>query len=146
MADSGFAYLTATNQYSSGSLTDTGWFAGFLLLCVAALQPSPAPAAAVAPPRRVAAGLPYLVAIAAVLVTAVSAMRHPQLDPVGVGIMAITAIFLAIRQYLSSLSQHEWIRQLERRVDERTADLGAAPSNCGRASSDSAPWCRTWPT
>ena len=51
-------------------------------------------------------------------------MRHPELDPVGVGIMAITAIFLAIRQYLSSLSQHEWIRQLERRVDERTADLG----------------------
>ena len=124
VADSGFAYLTATDQYVSGRLTDTGWFVGFLLLCVAALQPSPAPAAAVEPPRRVAAGLPYLVAIAAVVVTAVSAMRHPQLDVVGVGIMAITAIFLAIRQYLSSLSQHEWIRQLERRVDERTADLG----------------------
>ena len=44
----------------SGQLTDTGWFAGFLLLCVAALQPSPAPAAAVAPTRRVAAGCPTL--------------------------------------------------------------------------------------
>ena len=123
VADSGFAYLTATDQYMSGQLIDTGWFAGFLLLCVAALQPSPAPAAAAAPTRRVAAGVPYLVAIVAVIVTAVSAMLHPRFDAVAFAILLVTTCFLAVRQYLSSLSQHEWIRELERRVGERTTDL-----------------------
>ena len=123
VADSGFAYLTATNQYKSGQLIDTGWFAGFLLLCVAALQQSPTPAAAAAPTRRVAAGLPYLVAIVAVIVSAVAAMRHPRFDAVGIAILLIATCFLAVRQYLSSLSQHEWIRELERRVSERTTDL-----------------------
>jgi diguanylate cyclase (GGDEF)-like protein/PAS domain S-box-containing protein len=40
VADSGFAYLTATNSYSSGNVIDTGWFAGYLLLLLAARTPS----------------------------------------------------------------------------------------------------------
>nr|WP_264052437.1 diguanylate cyclase [Mycolicibacterium crocinum] len=36
VADSGFAYLTAKNAYSSGSVIDAGWVAGLLLIMVAA--------------------------------------------------------------------------------------------------------------
>lgn len=36
LSDSGFAYLTARNGYSSGGLTDVGWVAGLLLITVAA--------------------------------------------------------------------------------------------------------------
>jgi diguanylate cyclase (GGDEF)-like protein len=36
IADSGFAYLTATGRYHTGSLVDAGWVAGFVLIAVAA--------------------------------------------------------------------------------------------------------------
>ena len=36
IADSGFAFLTATGRYHTGSLVDVGWFAGFLLIAAAA--------------------------------------------------------------------------------------------------------------
>jgi diguanylate cyclase (GGDEF)-like protein/PAS domain S-box-containing protein len=39
-SDSGFTYLTATNEYSSGSLIDIGWFVGYVLLLLAALRPA----------------------------------------------------------------------------------------------------------
>jgi diguanylate cyclase (GGDEF)-like protein len=38
VADSGFAYLTVHETYSSASLIDTGWFVGFLLLALAGLR------------------------------------------------------------------------------------------------------------
>ena len=36
VADSGFAYLTATGRYATGSIIDVGWVAGFLLIASAA--------------------------------------------------------------------------------------------------------------
>ena len=38
-ADSAFAYYVQTGEYFSGFVTDTGWFAGFLLIAAAALWP-----------------------------------------------------------------------------------------------------------
>src|SRR5438309_478411 len=38
LADSAFAYLTTTNTYGSGSTTDTGWAAGYLLIAVAGFR------------------------------------------------------------------------------------------------------------
>ena len=105
VADSVYAYLTAAGRYQSGHIEDSGWFIGFLLLCVAAAQPSPAPPTpAAAPPRRAAAGLPYLVAIAAVLITAAVGLRQRQPSVVGIAVLLVTMIFLAVRQYLSPRS------------------------------------------
>jgi signal transduction histidine kinase len=42
VADSSFAYLSQTGSYQIGSLSDMGWLAGYLLLFLAALQPSTA--------------------------------------------------------------------------------------------------------
>src|SRR5437879_11696040 len=44
IADSAFSYLTAQGAYGSvGSVLDTGWFAGFLLIGLAAIYPAAAP-------------------------------------------------------------------------------------------------------
>jgi diguanylate cyclase (GGDEF)-like protein len=40
IADSGFAYLTATGRYHTGSLVDAGWVAGFLLIAAVASSTS----------------------------------------------------------------------------------------------------------
>jgi hypothetical protein len=40
VADSGYAYLTMTGRYSSGAITDLGWFVGFTLILLAALTAS----------------------------------------------------------------------------------------------------------
>jgi len=41
LADSAFAYLTATNSFGvQGSVLDTGWVAGYLMIALAALWPS----------------------------------------------------------------------------------------------------------
>lgn len=48
IADSAFAYLTAQNAYGNvGSVLNTGWFVGFLLIALAAVYPE-------APPKAVA--------------------------------------------------------------------------------------------
>ena len=52
IADSAFAYLTAQGSFGSvGSVLDTGWFAGFLLIALAAIYPD-------APPKTAAAQAP----------------------------------------------------------------------------------------
>jgi len=38
VADSSFAYLTQTNQYGNGTVLDTGWVAGFVLIGLGALR------------------------------------------------------------------------------------------------------------
>src|SRR2546428_11479491 len=49
LADSAFAYLTTTNTYGSGSTTDTGWAAGYLLIAVAGVPGGAARARAAGP-------------------------------------------------------------------------------------------------
>jgi signal transduction histidine kinase len=50
IADSAFAYLTAQNAYGAvGSVLNTGWFAGFLLIALAAVYPEGSRQAAVKP-------------------------------------------------------------------------------------------------
>src|SRR5207245_7381001 len=63
LADSGFAYLTTTNQYGAGSVVDVGWAAGYLLIAIAALQAASTPALLAkhsGPPGGVGLLLPYL--------------------------------------------------------------------------------------
>jgi hypothetical protein len=42
MADTSFAYLTQEGTYSTGALSDVGWFAGYLLVAAAARRPAAA--------------------------------------------------------------------------------------------------------
>lgn len=64
VADSSFSWFTAQGSYATGNLFDTGYVAGFLLIAVAAVRPSPGagPAndALPAVSHRLAMTLPYL--------------------------------------------------------------------------------------
>src|SRR2546422_10761833 len=64
LADSAFAYLTTTNTYGSGSTSDTGWAAGYLLIAVAGFRAAPTRAGSAVPNHgsagRVWLGVPYL--------------------------------------------------------------------------------------
>ena len=43
ISDSGFAYTTIVKTYASGAVLDLGWFAGLLLIMLAARRPAPQP-------------------------------------------------------------------------------------------------------
>src|SRR3989441_1471481 len=85
LADSAFAYLTTTNTYGSGSTSDTGWAAGYLLIAVAGfLAASPPGGSAVTndgSTGRIWLVLPYLpIALAAVVAVFEEALPRPP-DP-----------------------------------------------------------------
>lgn len=100
IADSGFAYLTATDQYRTGNLIDAGWVAGFLLLAIAAMRAEPEPVAA---PRavtsRAALLLPYLPAVVGIVIAGYRVRGH-HIDDVSLIAAGFIVIVLLVRQML----------------------------------------------
>ena len=86
LSDSAFAYLTTTNVYGSGSPTDTGWAAGYLLIAIAGLRAASmqaaSPAASDGTTSRLWLALPYLPIAGAAIVAIVEEARPGELDPV----------------------------------------------------------------
>ena len=122
-ADASFAYLVSTGSYRSGLLVDAGWMVGLALLYLAARQPPRPMSTAVEPPYRSAAALPYLAVLLAVVAVCVQRVQIGHNDALVFSVLLATLSLLAARQYLSMLTQHAWIRALEQRVQERTAEL-----------------------
>ena len=88
VADSGYAYLTMTGQYSSGAVTDLGWFAGFTLILLAALCPvenRPSTHRKPTDGRPIALMMPYVVVIVSVVATLVEVLRTGHVDAFVVG-------------------------------------------------------------
>ena len=103
LADSGFAYLTAVNQYVSGNTIDTGWVAGYLLIVLAALQAGSRPpvlAVAEATPGKVARLLPYLPLAGATGVCALQQISTHRLDSVVFWSLLLTVTIVVVRQIL----------------------------------------------
>jgi diguanylate cyclase (GGDEF)-like protein/PAS domain S-box-containing protein len=123
LADSGFAYLSTTNAYGSGNATDTGWFAGYLLIAIAGLRAvSTRPAAPVAndgTPGRIWLVLPYLPIAAAAGVAIVEEMRPGVLDPVVFWSVMAVVVGVMLRQYLMLTDN----QLLNRRLEANAADL-----------------------
>jgi diguanylate cyclase (GGDEF)-like protein/PAS domain S-box-containing protein len=115
LADSGFAYLTATSQYGAGSVIDAGWVAGYLLIAIAALRGASTTALSAeveGPPGRLGLLLPYLPVAAAALVAAVEELQPGSLDPVVFwGLLAIIAL-VVVRQFLTLSDNLALNRQL----------------------------------
>ncbi len=103
VADSGFAYLTASGRYATGNLIDVGWVAGFLVLALAAwfdTASSEQQGSGLDAPPRTALLLPYLPATLA-LVVSLWRLRgsQPADDAIVVG-AAIVIAMLVTRQIL----------------------------------------------
>ena len=129
ISDSGFAYLTLIGAYSSGALIDVGWFAGFLLIMLAALKP-PGRTRAPETERETAQSygvlLPYAAVVAAVVTSIIELAINGRSDTFVSWNRLVIMLLLVGRQSLTLLENRSLTRGLESRVADRTAKLRAS--------------------
>ncbi|BCJ55137.1 hypothetical protein Asp14428_66120 [Actinoplanes sp. NBRC 14428] len=130
VSDIGYAYLNLIGGYSSGGVTDIGWFAGFSLILLAAARPvtagpdEPAPAGEGSQPFGVL--LPYVAVVAALITSVVWFARTGQ-NSAFVAYTRSTLILLMVgRQLLTLRENRSLTSDLEARVAARTAELSAS--------------------
>src|SRR6267143_5609262 len=123
LSDSAFAYLTTTNAYGSGNLTDAGWMAGYLLIAVAAFRAASmraaAPVANDSLTGRIWLVLPYLPIGGAAIVAIVEETLPGELDPVVFWSMMAVIVGVVLRQYLMLTDN----QVLNRRLEANATDL-----------------------
>ncbi|HEU5271798.1 MAG TPA: EAL domain-containing protein, partial [Jatrophihabitans sp.] len=129
ISDSGFAYLTMTGMYSSGAVIDVGWFVGFLLIGVAALKPAKVPDPAVEAElatRPLGVLLPYVAVIAAVITSSLELLHTTNRGTFIPWNRNALIMLIVGRQLLTLLENRALTRDLEGRVEARTAELRAS--------------------
>jgi PAS domain S-box-containing protein len=129
LSDSGFAYLTMIGAYNSGAVIDIGWFAGFLLIMLAARRPAKPLTEVEHEPvvmRSFGVLLPYLAVVAAVITSMLSFTRHGGADHFVLWARSAIILLLVGRQVLTLLENRSLTRGLEARVADRTARLRAS--------------------
>jgi len=104
IADSAFAYMTELNNYSNGTILDTGWVAGYLLIGLGALRAVYAPTTEAAEPRVTTLTLvaPYVPVLAVLAVTAVELLLGHRLGSVD-WIMVFALALLVLGRHVLSL-------------------------------------------
>jgi len=116
IADSAFSYLTATGTFGSvGSVLDTGWFAGYLMIALAAIYPeAPLKAAVKQAPLDVwQLALPWMTLLTASAGDVYSALSGNELDLFQSTLTAILAVMLTVnmiferREFLELLTEIE---------------------------------------
>ncbi|MFC7275375.1 putative bifunctional diguanylate cyclase/phosphodiesterase [Paractinoplanes rhizophilus] len=130
VSDIGYAYLNLKGGYSSGGLTDIGWFAGFSLILLAATKPVPA----VAGERDTAADggqpvgilLPYVAVLAALFTTVIWYATTGQTSVFVAYTRSALILLIVGRQLLTLWENRDLTRTLEARVADRTAELFAS--------------------
>jgi diguanylate cyclase (GGDEF)-like protein/PAS domain S-box-containing protein len=123
VSDSLFAYLTQIDAYT-GSLVDTGWFVGYLLVMLGALFPERLRTAVGSRPQ---AGwtvvLPYLPVLVAGGLAGYGLARGRRIDAF-LGLLFVVLIALvAVRQLMAVFENLALARGLESKVRQRTAEL-----------------------
>ena len=123
VADSVFAYLNATGRYATGSLSDVGWVAAFLLLTIAgshaATRTVPANVPLVEPDQPAAATLlPYLPLLCAAGVIVVRQVQGIGVDIVEFLSMSVAFTLVLARQYLTVRENRGLLQVVAAREDE----------------------------
>jgi diguanylate cyclase (GGDEF)-like protein/PAS domain S-box-containing protein len=132
VSDICYAYLNLIGAYSSGGVTDIGWFTGFSLIVLAALKPVASGGDEVAPETDESAQppfgvlLPYVAVLAALFTTVIWYAVTGQ-SSVFVAYTRSALILLIVgRQLLTLAENRNLTRTLEARVADRTAELFAS--------------------
>ena len=116
IADSAFAFLTAQGAFGAvGNVIDTGWFAGYLLIALAAIYP-PAPArvaAKEAPLDLWQLALPWMTLLTASAGDVYSALSGHELDLFMSSLTAILAVLLTVNMILERREFLEMLNQIE---------------------------------
>jgi diguanylate cyclase (GGDEF)-like protein/PAS domain S-box-containing protein len=117
LSDSAFAYLTATNTYGAGNVSDTGWAAGYLLIAIAGLRAASTraatPVANEGTTGRIWLMLPYLPIAGAAVVAIVEESLPRVIDPVIFWSMMFVIVGVVLRQYLMLVDNQLLNRRLE---------------------------------
>jgi diguanylate cyclase (GGDEF)-like protein/PAS domain S-box-containing protein len=126
-SDSSFWYLTETRPSFPGvSPLDAGWVAGFLLIALAALRSGkPRPWGPRLAGSMLTLALPALPATVGILIVLVSVLLRGKLE-LEVALLSILAVVLLIGVALLVIvtyENHALTSDLERRVEQRTAEL-----------------------
>jgi two-component system sensor histidine kinase/response regulator len=129
VADSAFAYLTASGQYTvNGSMLDAGWVIGFLLIGLAPLWPAPfaGTTAEEAPVDLWQMAIPWISLFGVAAVALVNALYGRGLDTFmtaiggGLGALLVASIVLLYRDSLATLAVHD---RAESELEQRTTLL-----------------------
>ena len=121
IADSGFTYQTATGSYYSGAPIDTGWFAGFLLILLAARSPQALHAEKEGlgdVQRSMGLILPYAAVVLATVTSLVELVRGAQFDRFVSWDRSLIIALLVGRQILTLRENVALTRDLEQHVVE----------------------------
>ena len=103
LADSGFTYLSAKDEYFSGNAIDVGWVGGLLLLAVAGAagrEAAHSEQGSVDLPGWASVWLPYAPLLVAALVAAVEPPRALRSEPVEI-IAGLLVVAVLARQFLA---------------------------------------------
>ncbi len=116
IADSAFAYLNAQNAFGSvGNVIDTGWFAGYLLVALAAVYPdaAPRPVAKQAPLDLWQLALPWMTLLTASAGDLYSALSGHELDVLQTSLTGILALLLTVNMILERREFLELLIELD---------------------------------
>jgi diguanylate cyclase (GGDEF)-like protein/PAS domain S-box-containing protein len=122
ISDSGYAYLSLVDGYATGNLVAAGWLGGFVMLFVAAvLPPRPAQKESAGEPRPLGMLVPYVFIVVAALTSSV--LTAGPTDAIARWIGTTLIVLMVVRQVLTLQENSLLTRTLERRVEDRTAEL-----------------------
>ncbi|TMC85649.1 MAG: hypothetical protein E6J06_03215 [Chloroflexi bacterium] len=116
IADSAFAYLTAQGAFGTvGSILDTGWFAGFLMIGLAAVYPAstPKPATQQAPLDLWQLALPWMTLLLASAGDVYSSVTGHDIDLFMSSCTAALAVLLTVNMILERKEFLEMLRDIE---------------------------------
>ncbi|HEX6348803.1 MAG TPA: hypothetical protein VF160_05355 [Candidatus Dormibacteraeota bacterium] len=116
ISDSAFSYLTAQGAFGAvGNVLDTGWFAGYLLIALAAMYPAapPKPAAEKAPLDLWQLALPWMTLLLASAGDVYSALSGHELDLFMSSLTATLAILLTVNMIIERREFLEMLKELE---------------------------------
>jgi diguanylate cyclase len=120
IADSAFAYLTAQGAYGAvGSVLNTGWFAGFLLIALAAVYPEapPKPAAQEEPLGLWQLALPWLTLLTAAGGDFYTALSHQDAGLFQPTMTIVLALLLTVNMLIE---RREFLEMLTALRESRT--------------------------
>jgi diguanylate cyclase (GGDEF)-like protein/PAS domain S-box-containing protein len=122
-SDSAFTYLTATNTYASGSLIDIGWFVGYTLILLAALQPGAIDEFRLHPANDRLSGmwLPYAAVFVAVASSSFELVRSGNVTSFVSWVRTGMIVAIVVRQILTLRENRSLTGRLQARLHELRA-------------------------
>lgn len=112
-ADVGYWYLGAQGTYETGSWTDSGWVAAFLILGYASLRPVAHQQDQQARPGLALTAVPFVLLAAALVVEVVEEVRDGFLEPFLFWMALLLVAVLLVRQFLFTVENTGLRRQAE---------------------------------